>query len=40
MDKGKVLAALDVLAVALTGKGHTWSTKERRLYEAAVRELK
>lgn len=37
--KAAVRAALDMLALALTAKGHTWSVVERRAYERAIRRL-
>ena len=37
--KEAVKAALDELALALTGVGHIWTPVQRRLYEQAIRLL-
>ena len=40
-NKKRMLAreALDVLALALASKGHTWTAREREAYESAIRLL-
>ena len=38
-QRAVVLAALDTLALALADEGHTWTNRQRRAYERAVRTL-
>lgn len=40
VDNIAVLDALDAFGLALTESGHRWTTKQRRLYEKAVRVAK
>ena len=37
--KAQILKALDILAFALTDKGHKWTKEQRTAYEKAVRLL-
>lgn len=39
LDKKQILAALDLLALALVDHDHQWTYEERRHYEEAVAAL-
>lgn len=40
LDRQKIVAALDCLALALTSKNHKWSATERKVYDIALYLLK